>query len=65
MFVNIMHVLSPVRNYKNSVVSDKRQFAPSFHFGTQCYVENRVYRDACLVQLNSVQFSLSVVSNSL
>ena len=55
MFVNIMHVQSPVRNYKNSVVSNKRQFAPSFHL-----VLNAMWRTKYIemhVQFSSIQFS--------
>ena len=55
MFVNIMHVQSLVRNYKNSVVSNKRQFAPSFHL-----VLNAMWRTKYIemhVQFSSIQFS--------
>ena len=55
MFPNIMHVQSPVRNYKNSVVSNKRQFAPSFHL-----VLNAMWRTKYTemhVQFSSIQFS--------
>ena len=55
-----MHVLSPVRNYKNSVVSNKRQFAPSFQLVLNAmwrteYIEMHVWFSS--IQLSSVSQS--------